>query len=201
MCLSVAWQSKFSISWNIANFATFLEVTWFATKCWAYDQGWAVCLKYIMISPKLCLADILCLLRFLLHHPDCCRVMYYYSTFLFHYYYYVTRNAVGWRIAILRFFFTIIITSPGTQSGDVLLFYVSFSLLLLLLFLLLLLLFFHTFLSARFLGDALIKLYETLQEYHMPCEAVLWRVDFFQNGCRCHGNDQNAKNWKTQKRS
>ena len=109
MCLSVAWQSKFSISWNIANFATFLEVTWFATKCWAYDQGWAVCLKYIMISPKLCLADILCLLRFLLHHPDCCRVMYYYSTFLFHYYYYVTRNAVGWRIAILRFFFTIII--------------------------------------------------------------------------------------------
>jgi hypothetical protein len=45
-------------------------------------------------------------------------------------------------------------------SGDVLLFYVSFSLLLLLLFLLLL--FFHTFLSALFLGDTLIKLYETL---------------------------------------
>jgi hypothetical protein len=39
--------------------------------------------------------------------------------------------------------------------GDVLLFYVSFSLLLLLLL-------FHTFLSALFLGDALIKLYETL---------------------------------------
>ena len=49
--------------------------------------------------------------------------------------------------------FLIIITSPRTQSGDVLLFNVSFSLLLLL--------FFHTFLSARFLGDALIKLYET----------------------------------------
>ena len=116
-----------------------------------------------------------------------------------YYYYYVTPNAVGWRIAILRFFFTIIIiTSPRTQLGDVLLFYVSFSLLFLLrhpersrvtycystflfhyyyyyitptavgwcivilLFLLfLLLLFFHTFLSARFLGDALIKLYET----------------------------------------
>jgi hypothetical protein len=46
-------------------------------------------------------------------------------------------------------------TICGTQSGDVLLFYVSFSLLLLFLF-------FHTFLSARFLGDALIKLYETL---------------------------------------
>ena len=40
--------------------------------------------------------------------------------------------------------------------GNVLLFYVSFSLLLLFL------LFFHTFLSARFLVDALIKLYETL---------------------------------------
>ena len=53
----------------------------------------------------------------------------------------------------------IIIMSPRMQSGDVLLFYVSFPLLLLLLFLLL---FFHTFLSARFLGDALIKLYETL---------------------------------------
>jgi hypothetical protein len=51
----------------------------------------------------------------------------------------------------------ILITSPQTQSGDVLLFYVSFSLLLLLF-----LLFFHTFLSALFLGDALIKLDETL---------------------------------------
>jgi signal transduction histidine kinase len=40
--------------------------------------------------------------------------------------YYITPNAVGWCIAILRFFFTIIIMSPRTQSGDVLLFYVSF---------------------------------------------------------------------------
>ena len=53
----------------------------------------------------------------------------------------------------------LIITSPRLLSGDVLLFYVSFSLLLLLLLSLLL---FHTFLSARFPGDALIKLYETL---------------------------------------
>jgi hypothetical protein len=55
----------------------------------------------------------------------------------------------------------LIITSPRLLSGDVLLFYVSFSLLLLLLLLLSLLLF-HTFLSARFPGDAFIKLYETL---------------------------------------
>jgi hypothetical protein len=50
----------------------------------------------------------------------------------------------------------LIVFAPFLLSGDVLLFYVSFSLLLLFL------LCFHTFLSARFLGDALIKLYETL---------------------------------------
>ena len=49
------------------------------------------------------------------------------------------------------FAMAILVTSPRLQSGDVLLFHISFSLL-----------FFHTFLSARFLGDALIKLYETL---------------------------------------
>jgi hypothetical protein len=31
-----------------------------------------------------------------------------------------------------------------------------------------------------FLGDALIKLYEILYEYHMPCEVVPLRVDFFK---------------------
>ena len=79
------------------------------------------------------------------------------------------KNEYVWRLIVFAPFLLLIIilviTSPRTQSGDVLLFYVSFSLLLLLLFsflLLLLLLFFHTFLSARFLGDALIKLYETL---------------------------------------
>jgi hypothetical protein len=35
-------------------------------------------------------------------------------------------------------------------------------------------------LSDTFFGDALIKLYETLQEYHMPCEVVHLRVDFFK---------------------
>jgi hypothetical protein len=34
----------------------------------------------------------------------------------------------------------------------------------------------------------------------MPCEVVPLRVDFLQNGCRCHGNGQNAKKMKkTQK--
>ena len=71
-------------------------------------------------------------------------------------------NVVGRLIVFAPFLIIIIIiiiTSPRLLSGDALLFYVSFSLLLLLL---LLLLFFHTFLSARFLGDAFIKLYETL---------------------------------------
>jgi hypothetical protein len=27
----------------------------------------------------------------------------------------------------------------------------------------------------------------------MPCEVVPLRVDFLQNGCRCHGNGKNAK--------
>ena len=46
--------------------------------------------------------------------------------------YYITPTDVGWCIAILRFFFTIIriIMSPRLLSGNVLLFYVSFSLLL-----------------------------------------------------------------------
>jgi hypothetical protein len=66
---------------------------------------------------------------------------------------------MGWgdvRYCFAMAILVIIITSPRLLSGDVLLFYVSFSLLLLFL------LFFHTFLSALFLGDALIKLYETL---------------------------------------
>jgi hypothetical protein len=55
-------------------------------------------------------------------------------------------------IVFAKFFLLLLLRHPELQSGDVLLFYVSFSLLL----------FFHTFLSARFLGDALIKIYETL---------------------------------------
>jgi hypothetical protein len=33
----------------------------------------------------------------------------------------------------------------------------------------------------------------------MPCEVVLLGVDFFQNGCCCHGNGQNAKKLKNTK--
>jgi hypothetical protein len=33
----------------------------------------------------------------------------------------------------------------------------------------------------------------------MPCEVVSLRVDFFQNGCRCHGNCQNSKKLKNTK--
>jgi hypothetical protein len=33
----------------------------------------------------------------------------------------------------------------------------------------------------------------------MPCEVVPLMVDFFQNGCRCHGNGQNAQKIKNTK--
>jgi hypothetical protein len=65
---------------------------------------------------------------------------------------------MGWGDVRYSFAMAILVTSPRVLSGDGLLFYVSFSLLLLLFLLFL----FHTFLSARFLGDALIKLFETL---------------------------------------
>ena len=72
--------------------------------------------------------------------------------------YYVPQTKFGRYIVFALCLISIIlITSPLLLSGDVLLFYVSFSLLLLFL-----LLFFHTFLCAWFLGDALIKLDETL---------------------------------------
>ena len=58
-----------------------------------------------------------------------------------------------WSAVRYCFAMTILVTTLRLLSGDALLFYVSFPLFLL---------FFHTFLSARFLGDALIKLYETL---------------------------------------
>ena len=106
--------------------------------------GWCIAilrfLFTIITSPWLLSVDVLLfyisfslllLLFLLLHHPDCCRVMYCYSTFLFHYDYYINPTVVGWCIAILRFFFTMIITSTRLLSGDVLLFHVSFSLLLL----------------------------------------------------------------------
>jgi uncharacterized membrane protein (DUF485 family) len=62
----------------------------------------------------------------------------------------------------------LVITSSWLLSGDVLLFYVSFSLLLL---------FFHTFLSARFLGDALI----IVGIFTVVCGSF-WHVDQIQNG-------------------
>jgi hypothetical protein len=67
--------------------------------------------------------------------------------------YYGSQTKFVRHIVFAPFLIIILITSLRLLSGDVLLFYVSFSLLLL---------FFHKFLSALFLGDALIKLYETL---------------------------------------
>ena len=91
----------------------------------------------------------------------------------YYYYYYVTPNAVGWRIAILRFFFTIIT---------------------IILIIILPHIFVHS-ISRRCLDQTLWNLVGI--SYAMwSCADKGW---FFQNGCRCHGNDQNAKKLKNTK--
>ena len=52
---------------------------------------------------------------------------------------------------------------------------------------------------ARFLGDALNKLYATLQEYCMPCKVVLLRVDFLKMAADAMEMAKVLKNSKTQK--
>ena len=54
-------------------------------------------------------------------------------------------------------------------------------------------------LSDPFLGDAWIKLYETLQEYHMPCEVVPLRVDFSKMAAIAMETAKMLKKLKTQK--
>jgi hypothetical protein len=58
--------------------------------------------------------------------------------------------------------------------------HITFALFLLLIILILIISLSASILSVPFLGDALIKLYETLYEYHMPCEVVPLRVYFFK---------------------
>jgi hypothetical protein len=101
---------------------------------------------------------------------------YCYSTLLFHYYsysyyYYITPTAVGWCIAILHFFFTII----------------------------LILILPHIFvcsISRRCFDQALWNLVGI--SYAMWSSALKgW---YFQNGCHCHGNGQNANKLKNTKK-
>ena len=78
-----------------------------------------------------------------------------------YYSYYITLTVVGWCIAILRFFFTIIILPHIFVSS----------------------------ISRRCLDQTLWNL--VWISYAMwSCAIKGW---FFQNGCRCHGNGQNAK--------
>ena len=98
----------------------------------------------------------------IVNYVPVCSVSYYS-------YYYVTPNAVGWRIAILHFFFTIIIIILP-----------------------------HIFvrsISRRCLNQTLWNLVGI--SYAMwSCAGKGW---FFPNGCRCHGNGQNAKKLKNTK--
>jgi hypothetical protein len=83
-------------------------------------------------------------------------------------YYYITPTVVGWCIAILRFFFTIIII------------------------IIIIIIIPHIFvrsISRRCLDQTLWNLVGI--SYAMwSCALKGW---FSQNGCRCHGNGQNAK--------
>ena len=86
-----------------------------------------------------------------------------------YYYYYITQTAVGWCIAILRFFFTIlIIILPHIFIRSI---------------------------SRRCLNQTLWNLVGI--SYAMwSCAVKGW---FFQNGCRCHRNGQNANKMKNTK--
>ena len=116
--------------------------------CQLYEVQYLVCVIVLLLvkSPKQCL-ETYCF----------CSVSYYY-----YYYYYITPTVVGWCIAILRFFFTIILILP---------------------------LIFVRSISRRCLDKTLWNLVGI--SYAMwSCAFKGW---FFQNGCRCHGNGQNAK--------
>ena len=77
-----------------------------------------------------CLLFMYCSCFPLLSLPNNVWRLIVFALFLIIFIHYITRTVVGWCIAILRFFFTIIITSPRLKLDDVMLFYVSFSLLL-----------------------------------------------------------------------
>ena len=122
--------------------------------CQLYEVQYLVCVIVLLLvkSPKQCL-ETYCF----------CSVSYYY-----YYYYYITPTVVGWCIAILRFFFTIILILP---------------------------LIFVRSISRRCLDKTLWNLVGI--SYAMwSCAFKGW---FFQNGCHCHGNGQNAKKLKNTK--
>ena len=120
--------------------------------------------------------ELLCL------HPNTIKPSYYYyiapilsGDVLLFYYYYITPTVVGWCIAILRFFFTIII--------------------IILIIIILLPHIFVRSISWRCLDQTWWNLVGI--SYAMwSCAFKGW---FFQNGCHCHGNGQNAKKMKNTK--
>ena len=124
----------------------------------------------IIMAPKRSLWDILLLLCFLLLWlPNVVCETYYFCS-VSYYYYYINPTAVGWCIAILRFFFPILIILILPHN-------------------------FVRHFSRRFLDQTLWNLVGI--SYAMwSCAFKCW---FFQNGCRCHGNGQNAKKLKKHK--
>ena len=96
------------------------------------------------------------------------------SSSYYYYYYYITLTVVEWCIAILRFFFTIIII------------------------IIIIIILPHIFVRSISWGCLDQTLWNLVGiSYAMWNWAIKgW---FFQNGCRCHGNGQNAKKLKNTK--
>ena len=148
------------------------------------------------MSSKRSLGDILCLLRFLLlHHPDCCRVMYCYSTFLFHYYSY-SYSYSSTQFCPLDF--SEMPWSNFGNRGTKIMGWGDVRYCFAMAILVLIINFPHIIvrsISRRYLDQTLWNLVGI--SYAMwSCARKGW---FFQNGCRCHGNGQNAKKLKKHK--
>ena len=108
-------------------------------------------------------------------------------------YYYITPSAVGWCIVILRFFSLLLLHHPDCCRVMY-----CYSIILIILLIIIIIIFPHIFvrsISRRCLDQTLWNLVGI--SYAMwSCAVKGW---FFQNGCRCHGNGQNAKKLKNTK--
>ena len=148
------------------------------------------------MSPKRSVADILCLLRFLLLWlPNVVCETYYFCSVI------KSPNEVWRFIVFAPFLLIIIIMAPKRSLWDILLL-LSFFFLLLLLFLLFCRLP-HFFLPHQFCPERFSEMPWSNFMKPVGISYAMWSCAFkgwfFQNGCRCHGNGQNAKKWKNTK--
>ena len=137
------------------------------------------------LSPKRSLGDILCLLRFLLWLSNVVCETYYFCSVI----YYITLTVVGWCIVILRFFFTVINyhMAPKRSLWDI-----TFALFLIIIIIIIIIILFIP-LSAQLCPSVFSETLWNLVGISYAMWSCVFKGWFFQNGCRCHGNGQNAK--------